>query len=114
MKAGDFDIVEVVAKCKENDRKSQYIIYDRYYGKMMGVALRYFRNQDIACDIVQESFIKAFSKIEQFKGGTNFEGWLKRIVVNRALDELRKNKNVTFYGEDALYNVHEEENEDNS
>ena len=114
MKAGDFDIVEVVAKCKENDRKSQYIIYDRYYGKMMGVALRYFRNQDIACDIVQESFIKAFSKIEQFKGGTNFEGWLKRSVVNRALDELRKNKNVTFYGEDALYNVHEEENEDNS
>ena len=96
MKAGDFDIVEVVAKCKKNDRKSQYIIYDRYYGKMMGVALRYFRNQDIACDIVQESFIKAFSKIEQFKGGTNFEGWLKRIVVNRALDELRKNKNVTF------------------
>ena len=43
MKAEDFDIVEVIAKCKKNDRKSQYIIYDRYYGKMMGVALRYFK-----------------------------------------------------------------------
>ena len=64
---------------------------------MMGVALRYFRDQDTASDVVQESFIKkAFSKINQFEGGANFGGWLKRIVVNHSLDILRKNKNLIY------------------
>ena len=92
MTAERLNIISLVEGCKKNDRKSQHIIYEKFYGKMMGVALRYFKDYDTASDMVQESFIKAFSKINQFEGGENFGGWLKRIVVNHSLDQIRKNK----------------------
>ena len=111
MKSEDNIIMDLVEMCKKNDRISQKIIYDKFYGKMMGVALRYFKNRDLASDIVQESFIKVFSKIEQFKGGKNLEGWIKRIVRNNCIDELRKNKKIYFTSEDVLKNISEEEND---
>ena len=80
---------------------------------MMGVALRYFKDYDTASDVVQESFIKAFSKINQFEGGEYFGGWLKRIVVNHSLDQLRKNKKVSFTCEDELqHQTYDDETED--
>ena len=112
MKSDEFNIIELIKGCKNNDRKSQHIIYDEFYSKMMGVALRYFRDQDTASDVVQESFIKAFSKINQFEGGVNFGGWLKRIVVNHSLDILRKNKKISFTSEDSLYDKSHIEEED--
>jgi len=108
MKTRDNDIVHLVLKCKENDRLSQHKVYEMFYGKMMGVSLRYFKDKDTASDIVQESFIKAFTKIKQFDGGKNFEGWLKRIVVNTSLDAIRKNKKISFTDEKTLYNQSEE------
>ena len=112
MKPEDNKIIYLIEKCKENDRMSQKIIYEKYYSKMMGIALRYFNNLDLAKDIVQESFIKAFKKIEQFNGGKNFEGWIKRIVVNHSLDQLRKNKNIYFVSEEKIKNIPEEKKED--
>lgn len=112
MKSADNNIIYLIERCKENDRLSQKIIYEKYYGKMMGVALRYFNNSNIAKDIVQESFIKIFKKIDQFKGGKNFEGWIKRIVVNHSLDQLRKNKNIYFVSDEAIKNISEEKEED--
>lgn len=109
MKSSDDKIIHLIKGCKENDRLSQKKMYDIYYSKMMGVALRYFNDKDIASDLVQESFIKAFSKIEQFKFGNNFEGWIKRIVVNQSLDLLRKNKKIKFLREDSLVNVSQKE-----
>ena len=104
MTAENFDITSLIEGCKNNDRKSQQFIYNKFYGKMMGVALRYFKDYDTASDVVQESFIKAFSKINQFEGGKNFGGWLKRIVINHSLDQLRKNKKVSFTNDEALQN----------
>ncbi len=112
MKSEEFNIIGLIEGCKKNDRKSQHIIYNEFYGKMMGVALRYFRDQDTASDVVQESFIKAFSKINQFEGGVNFGGWLKRIVVNHSLDILRKNKKISFTNEDSLYDKSHVEEDD--
>ena len=112
MKSEEFNIIGLIEGCKKNDRKSQHIIYNEFYGKMMGVALRYFRDQDTASDVVQESFIKAFSKINQFEGGANFGGWLKRIVVNHSLDILRKNKKISFTSEDSLYDKSHVEEDD--
>ena len=113
MTAERLNIISLVEGCKKNDRKSQHIIYDKFYGKMMGVALRYFKDYDTASDMVQESFIKAFSKINQFEGGKNFGGWLKRIVVNHSLDQIRKNKKVSFTDEDELqYQTYDDESED--
>ena len=113
MTAERLNIISLVEGCKKNDRKSQHIIYEKFYGKMMGVALRYFKDYDTASDMVQESFIKAFSKINQFEGGENFGGWLKRIVVNHSLDQIRKNKKVSFTSEDELqHQTYEDESED--
>ncbi len=113
MTADRFNIIPLIEGCKKNDRKSQHFIYEKFYGKMMGVALRYFRDEDTASDVVQESFIKAFSKIKQFEGGDNFGGWLKRIVINHSLDQLRKNKNVSFTNEELLKNqTYDDESED--
>lgn len=114
MNSEDNNIIDLVQKCKENDRLSQKIIYEQFYGKMMGVALRYFNNKDLASDIVQESFIKVFNKIEQFKGGKNIEGWIKRIVRNSCIDQLRKNKNIYFTSEDVIKNIAEEKEENSS
>ena len=114
MKSEDNNIIDIVRKCKENDRLSQKIIYEQFYGKMMGVALRYFNNRDLASDVVQESFIKVFNKIDQFKGGKNIEGCIKRIVRNNCIDQLRKNKNIFFISEDNLKNIAEEKEENSS
>lgn len=111
MKSEDNNIINLVRKCKENDRLSQKIIYEQFYGKMMGIALRYFNNRDLASDVVQESFIKVFNKIDQFEGGKNIEGWIKRIVRNNCIDQLRKNKNILFTSEDNLKNIAEEKKE---
>ena len=62
---------------------------------MYGVAMRFLKNQDDAEDVVQESFIKAFQRIEQFKGEVTFGAWLKRIVVNGSIDFLKSKHQQT-------------------
>jgi len=64
-----------------------------FYGKMMSVCRRYTRNEDQAKDILQDGFIKVFKNIEKFNVEGSFEGWIRRIVVNTAIDFTRKAKN---------------------
>ena len=96
MKLGAKDIHNLVERCKENNRLAQKKVYEYYYGKMMGVALRYINDRDAASDVVQDGFIKAFSKIKNYTSTGSFEGWLRRIISNTAIDQLRKNKKETF------------------
>ena len=86
MKSEEFNIIGLIEGCKKNDRKSQHIIYNEFYGKMMGVALRYFRDQDTASDVVQESFIKAFSKIYNTKNNPT-EGFIGLMCYPEADQE---------------------------
>ena len=83
---------ELVEKCKANDRKAQMALYNRYSSGMYYVALRFVNSQADAEDIIQEAFIKAFQKIDQYKGEVSFGAWLKRIVVNRSLDFIKAQK----------------------
>lgn len=64
-----------------------------FYGKMMSICRRYTRNEDQAKDILQDAFIKVFSKVSKFNFEGSFEGWVRRIVVNTAIDFTRKAKN---------------------
>lgn len=64
---------------------SQRQLYERFAGKMYGVCLRYARTQVDAADMLQEGFVKVFSKIDQFQHQGSFEGWIRRIMVNTAL-----------------------------
>lgn len=83
--------VTLIEQCISGNAKAQYTLFETYSRKMMGVCLRYTKNQDEANDILQEGFIKVFSKLKDFTFSGSFEGWIRRIIVNTALDHIRKN-----------------------
>lgn len=84
---------ELISGCMRNHRRSQEAIYRLFYGKMLAVCRRYTNNDDQAKDILQDGFIKLFKNIEKFNFVGSFEGWVRRIVVNTAIDYVRKSKN---------------------
>lgn len=67
-----------------------------YYGKMFAVCLRYINDRDTAQEILQEGFIKVFDKLDVFDFKGSFEGWVRRIIANTAIDAIRKNKRNPF------------------
>lgn len=80
--------------CLQGDRRSQRRVYEMFYGKMMAVCMRYTKNTDQAKDILQDAFIKVFNSMEKFNRAGSFEGWIRRIVVNTAIDQFRRSKNA--------------------
>ena len=91
------------------EQKAQFQLYKLYYKAMYNTCLRIVNDSLEAEDIMQESFLKAFEKINFYKGEVSFGAWLKRIVVNHSLDELRKRKLITDSLEDSVYEIKEEE-----
>jgi RNA polymerase sigma factor (sigma-70 family) len=83
---------DIIDRCKLSEPKAQFQLYKLYYKAMFNTCLRIVNNSLEAEDIMQESFLKAFEKIESYRGEVSFGAWLKRIVVNHSLDELRKKK----------------------
>lgn len=104
---------DIIERCKNGEQKAQFQIYKLYYKAMYNSCLRIVKDSTEAEDIMQESFLKAFGKINSYKGEVSFGAWLKRIVINHSLDELRK-KRIEFDSiEDSAYELKEEET-DNS
>ncbi|MBN1199186.1 MAG: sigma-70 family RNA polymerase sigma factor [Bacteroidales bacterium] len=81
---------DLVGLCKKGDRVAQYRLYKLYSQAMYNICLRMVSDQDEAHDLLQESFIKAFSKLRSFRGDCTFGVWLKRIVINQCISYLRK------------------------
>ncbi len=86
------DIKKMVAACLKNDRQAQIRLYELYVKQMYNTSLRIVHDSMLAEDVVQESFLKAFRSLNDFRNEVPFVAWLKRIVVNKSLDELRKLK----------------------
>jgi RNA polymerase sigma-70 factor (ECF subfamily) len=82
----------LIKECASGNVLAQKAFYEKFAGKMMGVCLRYARNSDEAEDVLQDAFIKIFNKIPEYVKKGSLEGWIRRIVVNTALDSYRKNK----------------------
>ncbi len=80
--------------CKIGDQKAQFQIYKLYYKAMYNTSLRIVNDTMEAEDIMQESFLSAFEKIDTYSGTVSFGAWLKKIVINRSLDSLAKRKAV--------------------
>lgn len=80
----------LIRACARNERWAQKTIYEEYYSSMMGVCLRYANNQHDALDILHEGFIKVFKHIGKYKPGTSLSAWIRRIMVNTAIDYYRK------------------------
>ena len=81
---------QLIEACARNERWAQQKLYEQYYGSMMGVCLRYSNNSDQAIDILHEGFIKIFRSIGKYKPGTSLNAWMRRIIINTAIDHFRK------------------------
>ena len=81
--------LKLIKACGKGDRKAQFELYRLYSSAMYNTALRIVRDPDDAEDVMQEAFLKAFSRIGTYRGEVSFGAWLKRIVVNKSLDFLR-------------------------
>ncbi len=97
--------------CKNGDQKAQFQIYKLYYKAMYNTSLRIVNDTMEAEDIMQESFLSAFEKIETYSGTVSFGAWLKKIVVNRSLDALSRRKAV-FEDLDAHVGIRDESGDD--
>lgn len=81
--------IELVERCKQGDRKAYYELYKLYSKSMYNVCMRILNHLGEAEDVLQESFIDAFGKIDDFRHESTFGAWLKKIVVNNAISQLR-------------------------
>ena len=92
---------EEIDGCMRGERKYEQRLYEMFYGKMMAVCQRYTKNADQAKDILQDGFIKVFGSLDKFNKSGSFEGWIRRIMVNTAIDHFRRAKNsYLLLGED--------------
>lgn len=105
------DINHLITLCKAGNRNAQFEIYNMYYRAMYNTALRIVKDEHWAEDVMQESFLKAFTKLDSFKGEVAFGAWLKKIVVNHSLDNYKKlNKDATQPIDNMLYKLEDSDN----
>jgi RNA polymerase sigma-70 factor (ECF subfamily) len=93
---------ELIDACKKGDRKAQFKIYKLYYRAMYNSALRIVNDTMEAEDVMQEAFLDAFRRIESYTGEGSFGSWLKKIVINKSLDVLRKEKDIVSIEEHEI------------
>lgn len=94
----------LLENCIAGNRKSQKDLYDLYSPKMFSVCLRYSKNQMDAEDILQDGFVKLFNNLHRFRGEGSFDGWVRRIFVNTAIEHIRR-KNLNTTGGEGLENT---------
>lgn len=105
---------EIIKLCIAGDSKAQRELYDSYSRQLYGCCLRYASGYDEAQDILQDSFITIFSKLEQYNFKGSFEGWCKRVTVNTALMRYRGTKVYELINEEHLQSDDEVVEEDDS
>jgi len=79
-----------IEACQLGERRAQRYLFERYYRLMFGVCLRYMSDRDAVQDVVQEGFLKVFNNIGGYTFKGSFEGWMRRIMVNTAIDAIRR------------------------
>ena len=97
--------MELINQCKRHNRKAQLKLYNKYCDSMFIVARRFMKNDPDAEDAMQEAFIKAFQKLDQFKAEVTFGAWLKRIVVHTCIDKLKLNRLELLRLDESYMNV---------
>ncbi|MFN8257814.1 MAG: sigma-70 family RNA polymerase sigma factor [Bacteroidales bacterium] len=101
---------QLIERCRKNDRKAQKILYDKYASLMLAICMRYVYERSEAEDILQEGFLKIFTKISEFEGRGSFEGWMKRVFINTAITLYHKNSkhNKNHYNIDDVHVIKSE------
>lgn len=88
------DIKNIIKGCLAGNRRDQELLYRRHASKLYAVCLQYSGNDDEARDILQEGFIKIFENLIHYKNEGSFEGWMRKIIVNTALEKYRSKHNL--------------------
>ena len=103
------NFAKIIKGCLAGKRDYQEALYKLFSGKMYGLCLRYTKDRDEAQDILQEGFIKVFSNLTKFDNRGSFEGWIRRIIINVALERFRKTnymypvEDITIYKDQLDY-----------
>lgn len=104
----------ILKKCMRGNRKAQMKLYDLYADAMYIITCRYISNREDAKDVMQEGFLKAFTRLSQYKGEVAFGAWLKRIMINQCIDTLKKrslvyeemnDQTLTIIDDDKSWNI---------
>jgi RNA polymerase sigma-70 factor (ECF subfamily) len=91
LEANQPHITNLIERCKKSDKNAQLEIYKAYYKAMFNISYRILKDEFEAEDIMQEAFLTVFTKMDSYKGEVTFGAWLKRIVINKSLTQLKKN-----------------------
>lgn len=89
------NIQEIIKGCYEGSRKHQEALYNMFASKMFGVCLTYTRDRDLAQDILHDGFFKVFKKFDKYNSEWSLNAWIRRIIVNTAIDHFRKMNRMT-------------------
>ena len=103
---------KLIEKCKNRDLKAQSEVYHLFAGKLFALCLKYSKNHQDAQDNLQDGFITIFKKIDQYQFKGSFEGWLKRIMINTALQKYREKSVLTLVTEEIPERVEVEVDEE--
>ncbi len=87
-------IDELIKGCRNNERKAQKQLYETYFNLFYAIVRRYEKDAENIKTIVNNAFMSIFKSIAQYSGVGNFEGWMKKILINKALDHLKQNKGL--------------------
>lgn len=101
-------IESLIVLCKKGNQLAQLELYNRYHHAMFNVAMRIVKKSDEAEDVMQESMITAFNKLDTFKGNASFGSWLKRIVINNSIIQYNRSKRFVTTDEEILKDDFEE------
>ncbi|MEN8186532.1 MAG: RNA polymerase sigma factor [Bacteroidota bacterium] len=107
-------IKPLLTGCNKGDQNAQFELYKMYYKAMYNTAYRILNDSYEAEDVMQEAFLSAFTKLDTFKGEVTFGAWLKRIVINRSLTQLKRINRIDETSfEDVEYKMEVISDEDN-
>tara|TARA_R110002051_G_scaffold8316_1_gene35037 strand:- start:22977 stop:23555 length:579 start_codon:yes stop_codon:yes gene_type:complete len=102
-------IDQLLPLCKRGEQAAQLEVYNRYYKAMYNTSLRIVKDTAAAEDVMQDSFLSAFTKLNSFKGDASFGSWLKRIVINNSLNSYQKTKKLDETPlDDHLYRIEDD------
>jgi RNA polymerase sigma factor (sigma-70 family) len=89
--------LDLIKACIAKDPRAQKMLYDKHAGMLMAVCRRYCSSAEEAEDAFQDGFVKIYAKLSEYKYEGSFGGWLRRVMVNTVLDNIRKNKKHAFH-----------------
>ena len=98
---------KLIDKASKGDRRAQHQLFEIFSPKMLGVCRQYLKNNGMAEEVMLSGFFKMFTHLKDFKNEGSFEGWVRRIMVNESISQLRKDKKLHFISETEIENTTE-------